>query len=204
VLRDRVGPALRTAGFKGSAPTWTLTNSAGDRAIVNVQSSDASTRHDVRLTVNSAVVPLVWWRWTCHQGGMSESRAPKEYDGLWRDRLNARRQQAAGRPDWWSVTDTASARRAADDVVEQLQGGVIAELERLLRPRAMIEAAKMGRMGYATFHTRGALAVLLTENGPSDELRDLLAELETLEDARLRAVFWPMAQWCREAVTTLG
>jgi hypothetical protein len=204
VLLDRVGPALRSAGFKGSAPTWTLTNAAGDRAIVNVQSSDASTRHEVRFTVNTAVVPLVWWRWTRHQAGGSGSSLPKEHDGLWRDRLRARRQQAAGRLDWWSVSDAASAWRAADDVVGQLLGGVIAELERLLQPGAMIEAAKTGRMGYTTYDTRGALAVLLTDSGPSDELRNLLAELETLEDARLRAVFWPMVQWCREAVTNVG
>jgi hypothetical protein len=38
------------------------------------------------------------------------------------------------------------------------------------------------------------------EGGPSEELRDMLVEIESVQDARLRAIFWPMAQWCREVV----
>jgi hypothetical protein len=161
-------------------------------------------KREVRFTINTAVIPLVWWRWTSHELGKSEARPAKEYDGLWRERIDARRSQAQGRPEWWSVTDAASAQLAPDDVIEQLQGGVIAALQRLLEPGAMLAAAKSGRLGHATFDTRGAIAVLLTDHGPSDDLRDLLAELESLEDARARAAFWPLVQWCREAVAKLA
>jgi hypothetical protein len=198
VLRERLGPVLRSAGFKGSAPTWTLTQATGDRAIVNVQSSDSSSTSKVMFIVNTAVVPLAWWRWTNYQLGKSESRSPKEYDGLWRKRVHARRQQALARPEWWSVTDLASAECAIDDVVQQMDDGVIAGLRRLLEPGAVLEVARSGQLGEAKFDTRGAIAVLLTDSGPSDELQRLLNELETLEDARLRAIFWPMVQWCRE------
>jgi Domain of unknown function (DUF4304) len=200
VLRDRVGPVLRSAGFEGSAPTWTLANAAGDRAIVNVQSSFTSSRSEVWFTVNTAVVPLAWWRWTNYRHGKSESRAAKEYDGLWRMRVDARRQQALIRPEWWSVTDIASAERAADDVVEQLRDEVIGGLQRLLEPGVMLTVARSGQIGKVKFDTRGAMAVLMTERGPSDELQALLMQLENLEDARLRAIFWPMAQWCRDAI----
>jgi hypothetical protein len=63
-----------------------------------------------------------------------------------------------------------------------------------------LEAARTGRLGTAKFDTRGAIAVLLTDGGSSDDLQGLLTELESLEDARLRAIFWPMAEWCREAI----
>lgn len=199
-LRDRLGPVLRTAGFKGSAPTWVLGSPTDDRAIVNVQSSDSTSKAEALFTVNLTVVPRAWWRWESHKLGKSENRAVKEYDGLWRERLRARQQQALGRPDWWSVTDQASAYRAVDDVVAQVENGATAHLQALVEPGAMLAAARAGRLGPVTFDTRGAIAVLLTENGASEELFALLDELETLEDARLHSIFWPMAQWCREAV----
>ncbi|UQX89261.1 DUF4304 domain-containing protein [Jatrophihabitans telluris] len=199
-LRDRLGPALRAAGFKGSAPTWVLGSPTEDRAIVNVQSSDSSSRAETLFTVNLAVVPRAWWRWESHKLGKTENRTVKEYDGLWRERLRARQQQALGRPEWWSVTDQASAHHAVDDVVAQMENGATAHLRALVEPGAMLAAARTGRLGHVIFDTRGAVAVLLTENGASGELFALLDELETLGDARMRSIFWPMAQWCREAV----
>ncbi|MET3429949.1 hypothetical protein BJ973_009161 [Actinoplanes tereljensis] len=35
MVKAQVGPPLRAAGFKGSAPTWRLISPAGDIAIVN-------------------------------------------------------------------------------------------------------------------------------------------------------------------------
>jgi hypothetical protein len=199
-LRDRLGPVLRTAGFKGSAPTWVLSSPTDDRAVVNVQSSSSSSTQEALFTVNLAVVPRAWWRWQSHDLGKSETRPVKEHHGLWRDRLRARTQQASGRPDWWSVTDESSAHHAVDDVVAQMADGATARLRALIEPRAMLAAARTGRLGFATFDTRGAIAVLLTDYGASEELLALLTELETLQDARLRSTFWPMVQWCREAV----
>ena len=200
VLREQVGPALRAHGYKGSAPTWVLTNAEGDRAIVNVQSSDTSSRSQVLCTVNTSVIPLAWWRWINHNLSKSEARAPKESDGLWRQRVDARQQCTASRPAWWSITDVASARRAAADLIDQLEHGVVANLHRLIQPGVMLQAARCGRLGHPTYDNRGVLAVLLTDHGHSDELASLLDELETLEDARLRSAFWPMAQWCRETL----
>ncbi len=199
-LRDRVGPALRSRGFKGSAPAWTLTHPSGDRAIVNVQSSDASSSQEVMFTVNTSVIPRAWWRWINHELGTSESRPAKQYHGLCRQRLNAQLQQASSRPEWWSVIDEGSAIRACDDVVNQLDHGRLQELQRLLQPGSVLDAARSGRLPGATYDTRGVLAVLLTDKGSSDELDKLLTELETLVDSRLRSTFWPIMQWCREVI----
>ena len=150
------------------------------------------------FTVNTSVIPVAWWRWKNHHLGSSETRPPKEYDGLCRQRLNAQVQQASTRPEWWSVIDQRSAIRACDDVVNQLDHGRLQELQHLLQPGAILAAARSGRLPGATYDTRGVVAVLLTDQGSSDELNELLTELETLEDPRLRSIFWPTMEWCRE------
>ncbi len=152
------------------------------------------------FTVNTSVIPLACWRWMNHELARSESRAAKEYDGLSRQRLDAQLQQASSRPEWWSVTDERSAIRACEDVVNQLDHGRVQELQRLLQTGSVLDAVRSGRLPGATYDTRGVLAVLLADQGPSEELDKLLRELETLEDPRLRSIFWPIVQWCREVI----
>ncbi len=84
MLRDRIGPALREAGFRSSSPTWTLTASRGDRALVNVQRSRWSPPGEVEFTVNLSVLPEPWWhkalptlkRLTDRQQMLAEVRGP--------------------------------------------------------------------------------------------------------------------------------
>lgn len=58
-----VAPTARTAEFMGSGSTWRLTNSHGDWAVVNVQSSSSSTARSVHCVIKLAVAPTPWLDW---------------------------------------------------------------------------------------------------------------------------------------------
>jgi len=203
MLRDQIGPLLRSSGFTGSASTWVRSAATGDRVVVNAQSSSSSSANEVRFAINLAAVPLPWWKWHSHEIGGDLDRAVKEHDGLYRDRLRPSAQYAGG-PDqtWWSVTDAASAQRAGADVARALDQDGLPILLRLLDRREMLEAARRGALGFGLRDVREAVAVLLTAEAPSRELAALLDELEVLEDARLRSKYRPLVDWCRATIQT--
>ncbi len=195
MLRDRIGPALREAGFRSSLPTWTLTASRGDRALVNVQRSRWSPPGEVEFTVNLSVLPAPWWRWWQQVGSAgAPSKEPKEYHGLWRDRLRPGSPSVSA-PDkvgWWIVRDAASAVAAAADVVTGLQDNALPTLKRLTDRQQMLAEVRGPGFNLAP------LAVLLSDEGPSAELDAVLAEMATGEDEDMRLIYAPMIPWCRE------
>jgi hypothetical protein len=109
MLRDQLGPVLRRHGYKGSGSTWVLTTPNGDRAVVNAQSSSSSSKAEVLFIINLAVVPQPWWDWNSERLNAKPTRKARDTDGLWRDRLRARRGvfDRGGDP-WWSVRDSPS------------------------------------------------------------------------------------------------
>jgi hypothetical protein len=181
LLRDRVGPALRSLGFKGSGSRWTLAAANGDRAIVNAQSSSGSSKAEVLFVINLAVVPLPWWDWKCTGFPKHLKSTPKEHDGLWRDRLHAQRGVfQRGSEAWWSVRDPASATICADDVVEQLASESVPRLSALLDRDNLAASARTGDLGFFRGEQHllffdHALAALIVDEGPSEEL-DVSAE----------------------------
>jgi uncharacterized protein DUF4304 len=181
MLRDRISPALRSAGFRRSGTTWTHTAPNGDRAIINVQSSRMSSASEAIFIVNLAALPEPWWSWQQHLLG-ERARTPKEYDGLWRDRLHARAEVHNRGDRWWSVRDSRSAERCADDVLAQLADTALPRLHELLDRVAMLAAVRNGQLGFGPVYTLAPLAVLLADQGPSAELDELIARLAAEPD----------------------
>jgi hypothetical protein len=157
--------------------------------------------------VNLAVVPARWWAWQCVKLSHDVTSTPKEYDGLWRDRLHARRGRfQRGSEAWWSVRDSASATVCADDVVGQLETVAVPLLRRLLIRENLAACAREGNLG----HARGeqhrlffdhALAALLVDQGPSEELARLIARIDENPDERLRAANEGYVRWLRDRIS---
>jgi hypothetical protein len=212
-LRDVVSPVLRTEGFKGSGSTWRLASERGDYAIVNVQSSSGSSAREVLFVINLAVVVAPRWAHALSSATVPRSKVPKEYDGLWRDRLRPSPGVAARRGgEWWSVADALSAREAAEDVVAQLRDGALAKLRWLLDRGNMVSTIRDQDLGFfrgshhsVYFHS--ALAYVLADDGPSEELSELLDhvlldDVEARDDLRRRAE--TRATWIREWAASRG
>lgn len=193
-IAGSVAPILRTRGFRGSWPTWTLTNDLGDVALVNVQSGGWRNSADSAVFyVNVAVVPRPWREWEMACWGGPRRTSLNEADGLYRDKLG-------GGTGSWTVTDEASARLAAVDVADRLLLSGLPAIESLLKRSALLEALRYGRVGM--FENVWSicdvgLAVLLAEEGPGDELTRVMASLleqpshtETWPEQRAKLVIW--------------
>jgi len=200
VLRDQVGPALRLHGFKGSGTTWRLANPAGDVAIVNVQSSRYSSREEVTCVINLAVVPEPWWAIKTVENSTGRSSMPKDYDGLFHDRLHPQHEPGTGEA-WWHITAAATARAVAADMVQQLESEGVPVLTRMLDRAHLIAAIREGDLGFLKGELNRAffdhaLAVMLSDDGPSAELDNLLQKIETTaagtqrETSTRRTVDW--------------
>ena len=179
MLRDIIGPALRRHGFKGSAPNWVLVADNGDRAIVNVQSSAWNSADEVRFYVNLAVVPSPWWSWAQHESPELAGKKPKQQHGLWQQRLEETQP--------WSVVDDASAQNCGADVVDKLEHQAIPVLRRLIDRHEMIASIRAGDCGEIRgpddqIYFDRALAIVISDNGPSQELDQLLAQLAAEEN----------------------
>jgi hypothetical protein len=194
VLRDRVGPALRQWGFAGTAPTWNLKTDRGDMAIVNVQRSNFSPPGQVWFTVNLAIIPEPYWRWQQRASLSRTPKTPKEENGLWRERLRPNSPAVTARErfePWWAVSDVSSATAAADDVVEGLRERAIPELTRLTDRREMLALVRGPGFNFIP------LAVLLSDEGPSNELDSLLEQMASTGDENVRDVYAQAIAWCR-------
>ena len=176
-----LAPALRRAGFTGSQGTWVLRAPNHDCAVVNLQSSGFGTAEDLRCVLNLALIPAPWWDWLRTLNPERSYRAPKEQHGLWRRRLLA----GAGPADpsgWWVISDATSAHLAVADMVEQLRSSqglplLLPLLDRTVLLdllRGIYPAFGTAEIGYAD----RALAVLLAQAGPSEELVEVLDRIE--------------------------
>ncbi|MBL7493456.1 DUF4304 domain-containing protein [Frankia sp. AgB1.9] len=181
VLRTIVGPFLREQGFKGSGTSWLLRSASSDVAVVNVQSSKFSNADRLDCLINLAVVPAPWWEWEHKDLSAAPTSTPKEYDGLWRDRLSPTGAEP-GYEAWWTITDEQSSAVVAVDMVDRLQSRGVPTLRRLLDRSEFIASVRRADLGPLTglVHRRfldRALAILLADDGPSTELDEVLTRL---------------------------
>ena len=179
-LRDVLAPAARLQGYKGSSPTWRKSNTSGDVAVVNVQSSSGSTSNELRCVVNVAVVPEPWLRWERERLGAGMPKSIGESFGLYRDRLHPS-GTPAGADGWWEVGASAqAATEAVSDMVTQLELRGWDELDRMLTRDGMLAKVRAGDLGFARRQYFALLfaraeALLLMDDGPSEALDELLA-----------------------------
>jgi hypothetical protein len=173
LLRDQVGPSLRRCGLAGSGGQWTLRDPAsGDVGIVEAQGSKWNSADEVTFFVNLAVVPLPWWRYMVDLYG--HSGKPKEYHGVWRDRLERPGPEPVGR-DEWRFTDAASAHAVGTQVADLLTTTGVPLLRRYMNRSAALEYLRTRDPSRLTGGE--PLAVVLSDAGPSAELDSVLETL---------------------------
>lgn len=170
MLREQVGPLLRASGFKGSGGRWVLSDAGtGDMAIVQAQSSAWNSASTVSFYVNLAVVPVPWWTYLTDRDGDNASKTPKEYHGVWRDRLDGR---AGGS---WTITDAASAQRAGQHIATLLTTEGVPQLRQFLNRSALL--GHLRAMEHNPIFRSEPLAVLLADAGPNAELDEILDQI---------------------------
>jgi hypothetical protein len=196
-LRTVVGPFLRSQGFRGSGTTWRLWSERGDCSIVNVQSSQFSSSSDVSCVINLSIVPAIqfdWWEYSS-AAAVSRRNAPTEALGMWRERLHP---TGPGQAQWWRIASEEQAHLAALDMVDQLSALGIPTLAALQDRRRLLQSFcehSMPGFGYVA-ETRHAIALLLCDEGESEELRDALEQL--LSSAWAEAGDVKFAKWATE------
>ncbi|MER5732002.1 DUF4304 domain-containing protein [Streptomyces sp. NPDC002138] len=121
MLRERIAPALREAGFTGAGREYRLAVAAPDHALIGFQRSAGSTPDHCRFTVNLRAV------------GYEEHEDLRRLRPALGTRLSANRVgpvgwharigQLLGHPHdhWWTITDESSASAVAEDVVDLVQ-----------------------------------------------------------------------------------
>jgi len=177
-LRELLGPAARSHGFTGSAPTWRRVSEAGDWAVVNVQSSSWSTSESLRCVVNLAFAPEPWLRWMRRNLGSGAPKAVPESLGLYRERLHPE-GTPEGTDGWWEVSDDESAHVAVAGMKVQLERAGWAVLDELFARDSMVARLRRGDLGMMKrsdfgVHFARAEALMLMDDGPSEALESAL------------------------------
>ncbi|MFF2493486.1 DUF4304 domain-containing protein [Agromyces sp. NPDC058064] len=180
-LRDQLGPAARRHGYRGSAPTWRKSNAKGDWVVVNVQSSSWNTAESIRCTVNIAAVPEPWLRWTRHRLGARAPKSVSDAHGLYRERLRPT-GAPAGLDVWWEAEDAPTTSAMVADMTSRLERVGWPLLDSLLSRDGMRGRLADGDLGFSKRSTLPSLfesaeALLLMDQGPSEELDERLASL---------------------------
>lgn len=164
---------LAAAAYQREDRSWTRTSPLGDFAIVGVQRSRASLNDEIGFYVNLAIVPLPWWDWLRFRS--IAGATPQDYNGLFRWRLPHGRLEGA---ELWWVGGANSAAEIGTDVSTQLQSVGLPRLSQLL-DRDQLAAAIRGAEHGLRVHPDDGRAALLTDQGVTDELDELLSRMST-------------------------
>lgn len=195
MLREHVAPLLRSAGFKKSATTWRRYSTHGDVAVINVQKSRWNAGDEVDFYVNLAIVPAVWWEHLALELN-TRAKTSGESHGLLRRRLDPALDRVT-MPNGWQVRDTDSANTCGAALSQQLEHIAIPELHDLLDRDRLVAFIAAGPTGWWVVHKPLAIAYVIADQGPSQQLTEALDAVESsqpdprttkrLEWLRLRA-----------------
>ena len=200
-VRDALGPAARSHGFKGTSPTWRRTTPSGDWATVNLQSSGSSSASSVRCVLNTSVAPEPCLRWTRVQMGTAMPKAIPESMGLYQQRLSPP-STPDGTDGWWQVDSPRRVGRAVEEMRAQLERQGWPVLGRLLERDVMLDEVRRGDLGYwrkenVPGYFATAEALLLMDAGPSPALDEQLALVRATSTAAQAESTDRFVQWVR-------
>jgi Domain of unknown function (DUF4304) len=202
LLRDQLGPMLRTEGFRGSGPSWRLAHPSGNAALVYFQRARWNTADRVRFTVNLAVASKVVSDWQRGREPWLPAKPSARGVGdcpLWL-RIGSVLEGERGDEDrWWTITSGTSLEPVATSVTEALRGKAIPMLREHLTDEALrrwLEDPKE-RLWPPDVWRLIYLSVLLATQGPSTQLDQVLAQLHA------RAVRDRRPPWLAEHVTDM-
>jgi Domain of unknown function (DUF4304) len=204
LVREQLGPLLRSEGFGGSGQSWRLEHPSGNAALIYFQRSRWNTADRVEFLINLAVVSKVGWDW---QLSRQPERGPTARPSalyvndcpLWL-RIGAPSSEGKGQDAWWTISTGMGLAALAASVGEALRGRAIPLLRDHLTDAALCRwlEAHDPQLSWPSDTWRLLyLSVLLTEQGPSRRLDQVLEQLQD------RAVQDPRPPWLGEHVTDM-
>lgn len=134
-IKQRVSPALRDLGFRGSGGRYHLP-SESHWVLLGLQKSAYSDRAEIRFTVNLAVIPRsVWEAKRSELSYLNERPSAGVIYGPWAAHARIGSLTPGGEDKWWRIGDSAA---PVTDVVDDL----LHDIERYAVPwlRAMTAA----------------------------------------------------------------
>ncbi len=176
VIRERIAPVMKEAGFSRKDRLFWLESPAGDRAFVAFSAFKLGQR-DAEFFVDVAVLPLVYADFITRAGGSITAV------GLWNARLPAPGPRPLALGDHWSFD--AGDEAAADHLTEAIRG-VLPKLVHLLDLDNLLAYVRnpSTRPQEIRIQPRdNAVTLLLAEKGPSAELDGRLSALEAADPA---------------------
>ena len=203
LLRQQLGPLLRSEEFHGSGQAWLLEHPSGNAALIYFQRNRYNTADRVEFMINLAVASKLVWGW---QLSREPERGPTARPSalyindcpLWL-RIGAP-SEGRGEGAWWAITTGLGLAPLAASVGEALRGRAIPLLRDHLPDAALRRwlEAHDPQLGWPPETWRLLyLSVLLAAQGPSKRLDQVLEQLQE------RAAHDPRPPWLAEHVTDM-
>lgn len=204
LLREQLGPLLRSEEFRGSGPSWRLEHPSGNAALLYFQRSRWNTADRVEFLINLAVASKIGWDWKLSR---EPERGPSAGPSalyvndcpLWL-RIGAPTSEGRDEGAWWTITTGMRLAPLAASVTEALRGRAIPLLRDHLSDAALCHwlEAHDPQLGWPPDTWRLLyLSVLLAAKGPSSRLDRVLEQLQE------RAVQDRRPPWLAEHVTDM-
>lgn len=186
LIRDVVAPLMGERGYKRSGRSFRFDTDSWNGAFVGFQESRLG-RHDLEFYVNMTVDFAARREWMF--GYEDDHKKANELDGLWRTRLAVPGKLWMQEVHLWEFNPEDM---AAVDLFRTTLSAALDRLEYLTVPSNMVQALRRHELPIAEIELpseQHAVALLLSEEGPSAELEEVLAKLEA-DHGRDEFVTW--------------
>jgi hypothetical protein len=176
-LMKDIGAVLRPHGFRGSGGVWRLITAEGV-AVVQKQGSVYSPWAEKVFFVNTAIIPVGWWKWENVRSPTRPIEKATEASGA---RFFEGRIRAETGDEGWHLTATTDVDRLRAHLVAGVANAAPRLVELLAPGRYLEELRALPDKGIGGWRV---LAALLAWQGPSRELDEALAGLRTAWEDR--------------------